>query len=412
MTKTDSWLIYLLILSMVCNIRFGSVGLQDFIVVIILISFIVNGRKKIDLRNVSLNGIFLFAVPIMLLSSCIVIKVAFYNESIVFDSITLILKLVMIVFYWNVFKVLNFRKVDYNWLLIFFSIPLVLSLLMYYNPAINKAVLSFYGRNAYPVKTRFGGMYGKDVNAAGLYATLVIILAGVFYMRNVIARGIAIGILSISAIIIVLSGMRAGVIAVFVTIIFMNYIRFGNKGEIVLVQGGLKRLLKIFLFLTMVIILFYLVTEYTLPEALGTMLQDRFSFEHLIGDFKSDGNGNLAGAKRYLKMQLAKCQNSSILFGYDISFSFVDCFYIDIFFKYGLIGIFSLIIFLTCCVKRASQLQYRNYALFLILFALIISIKGTFVLDTKLIFIFIFILNFLQKQRLVSLRLSKNNIIL
>lgn len=386
-----SALAYLLFFLLVLNVGIGKIGLVDIAAILIFFRYVPSIKIK-------KKHIFIYVIPIILILLVIYFKIIVYEENMTFDSISIIFKLLLISIYISVFSKLNYNRINYKFIIVILSIPLLLSILMYFNNYINNILINFYRITPFPNNTRFGGIWGKDVNNFGLYASLVLLESFILFRYNKIKIEYFIYIICISSFCIILSGMRVGILSIILTLIIFLFIKLIKDKK-----GSIKLIIKIIIFIIIGFCLFKLLIS-ILPVNMKEVVMTRFSLHNLQNDlfgFMNENGGNVQQARNYLINVIDNCKNNSILFGFDISQNYVDVFYIDMFIKYGFLGIVALAIFLYSVFKQillVKSIKNKQFLFFIFIFSLIISFKGVFVLDMKFIFLVSFTIMFITNE--------------
>lgn len=374
---------------MTLNIGFGILHFNDILMCIYVLFFILKSHSV----KIEKNIIWMIGIPIAISVFVILCKLIFWEEMTNFSGISFLIKMLIMFMYVYGFSKLHIEKLNCNLIMIFFQIPLLINIVMYLVPIINIKIVQLYGVTPYPNVTRFGGIYGADVNNMGFYATLVIIVACVFYKYKVVKIFLTLTSIILALINIILSGMRAGVIAIIATIGIMAMIHFFSQKKNYQFS---KNKLKILILLTIVIATAITIFQLIFPNYLITYVSERFSVKHLIEDFTgfATGQGNLYMMHWFYEKCVSLCRNHSIIFGYDTIVNYVDNFYLYMYIKYGLLGILSIIIFVATAFIKIKKNINKNDIMFWLFFGLIIAMKGIFVLDSRFIFIVTFMVSF------------------
>ncbi len=282
-------------------------------------------------------------------------------------------------------RLINFRVLNYNVILVFIIIPIILSILMFFNSSIEQALLSFYNVGRYPAFGRYGGIFGEDVNALGIYASLVLILNMALYKYNKIHLILFISVISVSLFVIILSGMRTGFLVFFGLLLFFNF-----KLKIL----NYRILLSILAFSIAVLSILYYYNESS--QALIEYIINRFSISHLLnGLSSSEGGGNLRHAIDYFHRTVGNLEFNiyTILFGLDSSINFVDNFYVFLFLKHGLFGVVLFI--MPVFYFLVLTIQQKNYiGLYFLLASIVIALKGIFIINNFYMLIVLFTIYF------------------
>lgn len=383
---------YSILLFMALNLKIGVIGVADCIATLGLFFYFAKGRTQ---RKLPSNMLLMISVPINMFLIDISVKIIFYGETANFDSFEMILKLLMFFVYRNVFANQNLMGANYDLILWILMLPFFVSMAMYLNPGINQIILQFYKVPAYSNASRFGGIYGMNVNTFGFYTTCVLLIT-VLLKRYSKISGFTTAFCIIGAFLMTfLSGMRAGIIALSIAFLITRFIKMNEKGRVYI--SIKKRSIKLFKYsitiLIVLAIIAFILTKF-IPKGILLQIKYRFSIDKLLNDIFLTGiaaDSNIYVTGRYLEKQISLCRNRSILWGYDIEASYVDIGYVDLFLRHGVIGLAAIFFFSVFLFKEIKNSRYNNDFLFVIAFALIISIKGVFVADTKFIILFSFI---------------------
>jgi len=279
------------------------------------------------------------------------------------------------------------RLLNQNIILFFFCMPIIVSILMFFNKEIETIICSIYDIEKYPGLGRYAGIFGTDVNSFGFYSSMVFFLAIIMYKFSLVSRLFFVFIFCLPIIGVVLSGMRMGILTVlFSLLLFQSKLRFFNY--------NLLFYLVVYVVFS-IMILYFTNKIYILEE-----LYKRYSLNKILIDINPNAEGNLSMAINYLKsiIRHEEINLYNILIGINPSINYVDSLYIFLVIKYGLI--FMMVILLIIAI--AIFVLRKDYFLLLILtLSILISIKGIFVLSNYFMFLIVFII-FLYKYRFKS----------
>ena len=289
---------------------------------------------------------------------------------------------------WNIFIFLSYQaflgsqkdivtKLNYDLVVLFLMLPIVVSCFMFLSPALEVLVTNFYDLSIYPAFGRYGGAFGKDVNALGLISSVLILFVLVLLKFDAVSRIVVALAFFFCLFGVILSGMRSGLLVLLGTLILFNWkLKLVEKKHVIL--GSIAT---IFFFLA--------AFWYIFDSDLVSYISSRFSMTNLVRDFSAgrDG-GNLRVAIDYFYRTLDNVEITAYkaLFGIDSSLNYVDNLYVFLFVKHGIIAllVFSLIL----AYFMINTLLISNYFLLaLIVFSAILSIKGIFVLSNTYMFI-------------------------
>lgn len=262
---------------------------------------------------------------------------------------------------------------NYHLVVLFLAVPILLSLLLFLFREVEPFIYSLYKQERYEGIGRFGGIYGKDVNTFGMYASLFFLYVSYLKINNKLNPFFSILFIALAVFCILISGMRTGLLVGFPAICYFIYLKYSFNKMLFVIS------LSVFSSILFLNILFYfdVINNVFYESILG-----RFSLDNLAQSLRTDdGGGNLNHAIRWLDELLdnRSLTISVLLAGYDVGINFVDNLYFYLFIKHGLFMVLLvLILFLYCFyygVKKSSIF------LLLAIFAFVVSFKGIFVLN-------------------------------
>lgn len=378
----------------------AGIYIHDVFIVICLFFYAIATKKN---RNISFESshIYIFIVflwPFLIIALLDSLSSSTFN----FNSYFLPFKVIwcaLIVFSIHTFLSMGGASgKSLNIIVLTIILPIILSILMYFYSPIEQVLLSIYNKEKYPTAFRFGGVFGKDVNTLGMYSSLTIILSFILLSHKKIMIGLV--VLSLSLTTIALSGMRTGILVLSFLMfmsIFIPSFRIGQRKKII--------------FTFTLIFMFILLVFINLSEPIQDVIIERFSVIKLISDVSYGESGNLTHASHYLKDTLRGLESSWLtpLIGYSSDLMFVDNMFVFLFLKYGVFSVFLYIfMFLYLYFKIRDELVR-----FLLLFSIIVSLKGIFVLGNYYIYLCFFIIFIHQSLVKESMRtINEKNIIL
>jgi hypothetical protein len=260
---------------------------------------------------------------------------------------------------------------------------------MFYNNQIESILLSFYHIDKYPAFGRYGGVFGRDVNALGMYASLILLFSLIlrkFQKINLIFTTI---IIFISLIAIILSGMRTGLLVFFGLLIIMNF-------KLRIINYRYLFILSVLLFVVLTLIY----NSYENSKVLIDYFMNRFSIEHLINGFNSsEDGGNLRHAISYFYNVIGTREINwyNLILGMDASLGYVDNFYIFAFLKHGILLI-SVLLLVSVYLFKLMCISKNYIGIYFLIASIIISIKGIFIMNNFYIFIVFFIIYFWRQH--------------
>ena len=271
----EKFFIYSIFLFIGLNVKFFSgFYLYNVLIVVFLVFF---NKIKID-KNLFINIAFvdfiiLFTLLIQLL----------YVDNFSLDSYYIFLKLVIFLTFIMFMKGINFRIINYNVVLVFLALPVIFSIFMFHNNSIENYLLSFYNLGKYPAFGRYGGVFGEDVNALGIFSSLLLFLTLVLKRLKMINFLLALFVVMLSLYAVILSGMRAGLLVIFVALLL-----FQIKLNIL----NFKYVLIAILGIILLVFNIYSIND-NIKELVDYMI-NRFSIESLLqGVNINNDNGNL-----------------------------------------------------------------------------------------------------------------------
>ena len=370
--------IYLIFIFIGLNLKITS-GLYIYNILIFL--FIAFNYKTMKLQK----DVIVIVSSFMVLNLIVVlIQMLFYSVEVSSNSVYLVYNLILFVSFLIFIKFIKFDSLNINFLLFTLSFPLILSILMFHFNSLESFILNLYHLEKYPAFGRYGGVFGRDVNALGIYGSLVLIATIVLRSLKLISTSSSIIYFIISLYAIVLSGMRTGIL-VFVGLAFIYQYR--------LKVLNYKYIISIFLLLFVSIFIIYNTNE-TAKDLIDFFLI-RFSPSYLIqsAGIGNPDHSNLQTAINYFIRTLGTKEVNfyNILTGIDYNLVFVDNFYIFVFLKFGLL-IISFIV-LTGIYLLKKTFDKRDYIVtYFILASFIIALKGIFIINNIYMFIVLFII--------------------
>lgn len=372
----EKFFIYSIFLFIGLNVKFFSgFYLYNVLIVVFLVFF---NKIKID-KNLFINIAFvdfiiLFTLLIQLL----------YVDNFSLDSYYIFLNLVIFLTFIMFMKGINFRIINYNVVLVFLALPVIFSIFMFHNNSIENYLLSFYNLGKYPAFGRYGGVFGEDVNALGIFSSLLLFLTLVLKRLKMINFLLALFVVMLSLYAVILSGMRAGLLVIFVALLL-----FQIKLNIL----NFKYVLIAILGIILLVFNIYSIND-NIKELVDYMI-NRFSIESLLqGVNINNDNGNLRVAIAYFDRTIENktIDIESMLFGIDSNLNYVDNFYIFSFLKHGFVFILSALLVLFLIIKQAI-IRNDYMVLLVVLISMVIALKGLFIINNYYMFTILFIIN-------------------
>lgn len=385
------YLLYIITLCYALNLKIGPGNVADIVIIFIFLYKYIIGKNKGSIKLQS-NVVYMIFCPIIIMLCPIFVKSVFFGEDIGFAGVTIMIKLIMILIYICSFETFKFEKANYMILTCITAIPLLISILMYMIPQINDFIISVYGLSEFPVKARFGGFYGTEVNSLGFYCSTFIVFSLFLYKKEKISRKLFLTSFLLAISVTMLSGMRFGI----VTLILAYLVVFLSECRCFTVKMRTRDIPKVMLTVAMIVIVGYYVFSHVLSPVIQESIIKRLSPEYLIEDFTRGGSGYLGTMSNYFSSVISNSIHPSLIFGYGLSLTFVDIGYGDMFVKYGICGILAIAVFTFYAYIYAKKDIGKRGAIFLLSFALIISLKGIFVADTKFIFMIVLLCKILK----------------
>lgn len=372
----EKFFIYSIFLFIGLNVKFFSgFYLYNVLIVVFLVFF---NKIKID-KNLFINIAFvdfiiLFTLLIQLL----------YVDNFSLDSYYIFLNLVIFLTFIMFMKGINFRIINYNVVLVFLALPVIFSIFMFHNNSIENYLLSFYNLGKYPAFGRYGGVFGEDVNALGIFSSLLLFLTLVLKRLKMINFLLALFVVMLSLYAVILSGMRAGLLVIFVALLLfqikLNILNF--KYVLIAILG----------------IILLVFNIYSINDNIKELVDytiNRFSIESLLqGVNINNDNGNLRVAIAYFDRTIENktIDIESMLFGIDSNLNYVDNFYIFSFLKHGFVFILSALLVLFLIIKQAI-IRNDYMVLLVVLISMVIALKGLFIINNYYMFTILFIIN-------------------
>lgn len=255
--------------------------------------------------------------------------------------------------------------------------PLIVSLVMFFSPAFNDLIKGLY-QITKQYEFRFGGIWGKDVNQLGYYSSIILIWALFSFAYKKLNFIYYLFVNVLCFILILLSGMRTGIIVYFCSFV------------IVAIISKIYRRALFYNFVVLAIISIIIVTSLPIISNYVdiSFIFDRFSFDLFIAQLTGEsGDGQLGNM--YTKWIGAWSENNSfgdILFSFDASWKYPDSFVLYYLANAGLVGFVLLFIFITYCIS--FSFLTKKYTAFMIAIMLtVVAFKGNFPMNNMSMFI-------------------------
>jgi hypothetical protein len=288
----------------------------------------------------------------------------------------------------NILKLtsINNDGINYYVILSFLMIPICFTVLLFLIPSLNDLFYLFYKQEKFPGIGRFGGIYGTDVNTLGMYSSLLFVYVLLLNVYGHISKFLVLLLMPSIFMCVLLSGMRTGLLVGLPLILYLTYLRYSLS----------KVVLNVILLLGVVLIfLNFLNFLNFINEDFYNTILDRFSIGNLMQSmgFGSSSGGNLNHASKWFNELLSHrtWSLSAVLFGFDVSINFVDNLYLYVFIKHG-VFLLTLIIIMFMIYSIYNVKNNNVVSNILIIFTLIISIKGIFILNEYFL-LFIYLIN-------------------
>ena len=308
-----------------------------------------------------------------------------YSVYVIYNTIV---SIVYIVFIENIYKKIN---LNYKIIVILLSIPVLISLLMYFNESINDLFVSLYGIERQH-SVRHAGIWGRDVNQLGYYATVLIFFNICLYHYKMISKRIVVFVVFLSLVAIVISGMRLGIYVLGVLLIFFSFI---YKKPIV----RLIVLIKLALLLSLIGYSYYIISD---DPFIVEYLMKRFDFGLFVSDLSGESGAHVG--KMYAKWYdifTSKNDLTDFLFSMYPAWKHPDSLIIFYFANHGLIGFTLFVFFITYLLIRLFKFNFPYIPTFIVSFLFIVSFKGNFLFNNMGMFLFVFVMHiFINKKEL------------
>jgi len=378
-------LIYLIFLFIGLNIQiFRGFYVYNFLV----LTFLLLNYSQIRFSKIN---IFYFSLLSLSINLSILVQIL-YIESYGLDNFFIFLNMLILLTFIAFVENIKYKTLNFSMILVFLLIPIMISIFMFHFTGLEQFFLSFYNVEKFPSFGRYGGVFGRDVNALGIYASLMILVIIIFKKYKKITNMLALLAISLSFYAILLSGMRTGILVLFGLLIFFNY--------------KLKLLNYKYIFIIISIFILFVLFIYSYDKMIQSLIDfmlTRFSVLHLIQDFTSKDAGNLHTALEYFYKTLGnrEINTLTLIFGIDSSLGFVDNFYIFSFLKYGFIFILALILVVAILFIKSIK-EKEVFDIFMIVFTLIIAIKGIFVMNNFYMIVVLFLIFFWRENENIS----------
>jgi len=293
------------------------------------------------------------------------------------DSVYLLYNALLSVLYLYYIKGLKGEWVQKNIsvITIFLMTPIFISLFMYFPSDLANYLHQFYGVDKL-AGSRFGGMWGKNINQLGYIASTMLIWISFLYGRELVGRAFSLFIFIACMVAIFLSGMRTGFVVFFVTILI----------SALFFRESRKVLFDIAVLFIAALIISSLVAGF---DFLDASIFKRFSIELFISQLTGEsGDGHVGNMyQKWFAIFLNETDLFKILFSFYPEWKYPDSLVIYYFANVGLIGFFSILAFAFYALY--SSIKLHSFSLFILfLFSLGMSFKGNFLFNNMSMFLF------------------------
>jgi hypothetical protein len=238
---------------------------------------------------------------------------------------------------------------------------------MYFNASFRSFIMQVYGLKTVGYYGRYGGICGEYINTLGMDATVLFLASLILSFFKRINPFLNIYSIVVSSIIISLSGMRAGLVGIFLSSVFLI---FYYKGSSYFARKVLK------VILTLLFAAFFFVQFFT-DANFQEFFWKRFTLD-LLADFhlfsSSKYTSNLDVLKNMFDRTIQKYNNLPYntlryIFGFDVNIGH-DSVYVNYFLQFGLFALLAFILllfFLFFLLKKVVITPYimRELLLFL-----------------------------------------------
>ncbi len=272
---------------------------------------------------------------------------------------------------------IKYVNLNYNIIVLLIAIPIFSSIAMYFSPPICRLLDSIYAVDHYP--GRFGGIFGRDVNQLGYHSTLLIIFASYLKVKKRINL-VFYPVVLLSLFTIGISGMRTGILLI---VFFFPLLSIFSNFKIIKFRD---------------IILFTLITasmSFFFNETILEQFQffkERFSLHLIYNQITNTHQQHIGGMYEKVFTQMYHNDEPlSVLLSFKPEWKFPDSFIIFVFANGGLLGFFSFITFalFNAALITGSRLNDKAFLFFILLFNILICIKGNFMFNNVGMFIFV-----------------------
>ena len=307
-----------------------------------------------------------------------------YSIYIAYNTFILIM---YILFFENTYKETD---LNFNIIVSILFIPIFISLIMYFDESINSFFTSLYNIGKQHSQ-RYAGIWGRDVNQLGYYATLYLFFNICLYHYKKISKHLFVIFVTFSLVAIIISGMRLGIF-VLGTLLIAFAVLYKNP------VLSLKSLTKYTLLLLLLGVAYSLVVE---NGYIVKYLMQRFDINLFFSDLTgSSGRGHVG--KMYAKWYEIFTQKDDLydtLLGMYPKWKFPDSLVIFYFANHGLIGVMFLVLFIGVMLKMLYKFNFPYIPTFILFFSIIVSFKGNFIFNNMGMFLFTFIIYIFLYQK-------------
>ena len=263
-----------------------------------------------------------------------------------------------------------------------FMVPLFIAIGMFFSPQVNQAATIIYGIEQI-YDGRFGGVWGKNVNQLGYYATVIMVWSVFLIASGRIGKFFYGFVQFVCIFIILISGMRAGIVVYLFSLILTSFLSKQIRSVLILnITTAI-----IFAFV-LILISPFIVEKFDLE-----LIVNRFSLELFFGQLTGNSGDAHVGNmyKKWFEIFFSNPDLGDLLFSMGGYWKFPDSFVIFYFANAGLVGVGLLLVFLMLCLYKLIH-RKLYIGLFLFLFLGGMAFKGNFPLNNFSMFVFTLII--------------------
>lgn len=369
---------FFLITGLFIRIGAGFYLTEVFLIILLFIKIFSHRlRIKAGVKPIFKLLFFLLMTPTLF---SIIIENFYLGESITRLSFFIPYNILLLFLYIITIPYLLNTKMNYNIVLLFMSLPLVLSLIGFMYEPFDLFIKTYYkfDKNFVDMNMyykRYGGVFGNDVNQLGFYSSLMILFTFFLKEKGLINKLMFYFIISISLFLTIQSGMRTGLVLIIPFLLFgvlFGYLKLFSRNEFIV-------------FIAILVFSFFVFNIGKYIDITNISIT-RFSIDQLETDMFS-GKVHASGMYvRWLPRMIIKNHDIiSLMFATLPSWKFPDSLILFMLGNNGLIGLSLYFIMILILFRKIFILgvdkNSKFYLIWLLSFSFFSGFKGGYTLN-------------------------------